>query len=132
VAALTRRTLFLWHWRSGGRLEAAASVGIAGDRMVIAADGHRLALFRRDSLAIHDLPSGTLRAVLPFQGDVYSAAFSEDGSMLLGGSRAAPFVLWSLRSLDEPSEQVADTVQRSSGKVNADFSLALPWPATPK
>ncbi|GAB3662987.1 TIR domain-containing protein [Ramlibacter alkalitolerans] len=132
VAALTRKGLFLWEWRSGGRLERVASVDIGGDRMVVAADGRRLALFQRDRLAVHDLPSGALRAVLPFAGDVYTAAFSADGSMLLGGSRSAPFMLWSLHALDAAREQVADTVQRASGQVRADFSLALPAPATPK
>jgi WD40 repeat protein len=126
VGALTRSKLFLSRWREGGRLERTAEVGISGDRMAMAANGRRVALFARDRLALHDLPSGTLRAVLPFAGDVYTAALSEDGSMLLGGSRPEPLVLWSLRSLDGPAAEVADAVQRATGRVNPDFTLALP------
>lgn|GEM_PF-6619249 len=131
VAALTRKSLFLWHWRTGGRLERAAEVPIRGDQMVVSADGRRIAVFQRNQLAVYDLPSGALRAILPFPGDVYTAAFSEDASMLLGGSRDAPFVLWSLRSLDAPPLNVATVIQRASGQVNADFTLALPLPASP-
>jgi hypothetical protein len=44
-------------------------------------------VFKRNQLTVYDLPSGALRAILPFPGDVYTAAFSEDATMLLGGSR---------------------------------------------
>nr|WP_246237919.1 toll/interleukin-1 receptor domain-containing protein [Pseudomonas akapageensis] len=129
IAALTRNGLFLWHWTKDGRLERAAEVNIRGDRMVMSSDGHRVALFQRDRLAVYDLPSGALRAILPFAGDVSDAAFSEKMPMLLGGSRDAPFVLWSLAPLDAPPGEVADAIQQQSGRVNADFTIELPPPA---
>jgi hypothetical protein len=126
------RWLFLLHWRTGGRLERAAEVRIRGDQMVVSADSRRVAVFQRDQLAVYDLPSGSLLAILPFPGgDVYTATFSEDASMLLAGSRDAPFVLWSLRSLDAPPLKVTNSIQHASGRVNADFTLALPVPESP-
>lgn len=131
VAALTRNGLFLWRWRSDGTLERSAEVRIGGDQMVVNADGRRIAIFNRGELAVYDLPSGELRAMLPFVGgDVYTAAFSEDAAVLLGGSRSAPLVLWSLFALDAPRLRVADSTQRASGRVGADFALELPVPMT--
>ncbi len=132
VAALTRAGLFLWRWSTSGSLGLARSLSIRGDRFAVSANGKRIALLDRFSVQIYDAPDGRLRAnlLLPGPGELYLAALSADGSLLMAARRDGPPVVWSLSPLDRPAREVADAVQLLTGKVNADFTLSLPPPST--
>lgn len=133
VAALARGKLFLWRWIGSGEPGPVIELPIVADEIAVSANGKRLAAFKRSELSIYDLPGGKLRATLAFSGgDVQAAALSADGSTLIAATRDGPLIRWSLRALDLPAADLADSVQRLTGRVRPDFSLTLPRAPDPR
>jgi len=102
---------------------------VRGDRIVVAHSGRRLVTVRRNVLEVHDLPGGGLLATFEDDDDIALAALSEDGSSLLSRTREAPLRHRLLHALDAPSADVADEIQRRTGRVDASFNVLLPPPA---
>jgi hypothetical protein len=126
VAILTGTKLFLRRWQSDG-LGPATELPVRGERFAISASGNRAVIFRNKALAIYDLPAGKLRAELPFpEGDVWRASISADGSRIVARALDGPVIVWSLDPLYDPAREVADGVQRQTGRVSADFALHAP------
>jgi hypothetical protein len=131
VAVLTRvRTLF-WHWGSGS-LRPSRTAPIKGDRFALSSNGNRLALFKRWSVQIYDLPTGNLRCEVAFPGpgELYTAALAPDGSILVAARDDGPTVIWSLVPLDKPALEVAEAVQHQTGRVKSDFTVTVPPPTS--